>query len=79
MRNIIKSTLILIALVLSSSLKAQELLCTIEVNSQQVEGSSKSVFETLQEAMNEYVNNRKWTNTNFSNNEKIECRMFFHH
>jgi hypothetical protein len=62
---------------LSSSLKAQELLCTIEVNSQQVEGSSKSVFETLQEAMNEYVNNRKWTNTNFSNNEKIECRMFF--
>jgi hypothetical protein len=77
MRNIIKSILILIALVLSSSLKAQELLCTIEVNSQQVEGSSKSVFETLQEAMNEYVNNRKWTNTNFSNNEKIECRMFF--
>jgi hypothetical protein len=77
MRKIIKSVLLLLALLTGSSLKAQELLCTIEVNSQQVEGSSKSVFETLQEAMNEYVNNRKWTNTNFSANEKIECRMFF--
>ena len=43
----------------TNKVSAQELLCTIEVNSSQVEGTNKSVFETLQEAMNEYVNTRK--------------------
>lgn len=75
--KIFNSIVLLLAMFCANTVDAQELLCTIEVNSQQVEGSSKSVFETLQEAMNEYVNNRKWTNTNFSTNEKIECRMFF--
>lgn len=59
-----------------SRASAQELLCTIEVNSSQVEGTNKSVFETLQEAMNEYVNTRKWTNTTFAPNERIVCRIF---
>ena len=60
----------------SASLHAEELLCTVEVNSSQVEGTNTSVFETLQEAMNEYVNNRKWTNATFSPNERIVCRIF---
>lgn len=60
----------------TNKVSAQELLCTIEVNSSQVEGTNKSVFETLQEAMNEYVNTRKWTNTTFAPNERIVCRIF---
>lgn len=55
---------------------AQELNCTVEVNSSQIEGTDKSVFTTLQEAISEYFNTRKWTNTQFSANEKIECRFF---
>ena len=35
---------------------AQELRCNVEVNSQQIEGTNKSVFESLQEAMNNYMN-----------------------
>lgn len=54
----------------------QELNCTVEVNSQQVEGTNKSVFSTLQEAITEYFNTRKWTNAQFSPNEKIDCRFF---
>lgn len=57
--------------------KAQELVCTVEVNAQQIENSNKSVFETLREAITEYINTRKWTNTTFAPNERIECRMFF--
>lgn len=57
--------------------RAQELNCTVEVNSSKIEGTDKSPFEELQEAMTEYVNTRKWTNTQFAVNEKIECRLFF--
>ena len=56
---------------------AQELNCRVEVNTSQLEGTNKSVFETLQNAINEYVNTTKWTNAQFSPNEKIECTLFF--
>ncbi len=55
---------------------AQELKCNVEVNSQQVEGTNKSVFETLQEAMSTYMNETKFTNASFSPIEKLDCRMF---
>lgn len=59
------------------SLDAQELNCRVEVNASQIEGTNKSVFETLQSAINEYVNTTKWTDAKFSPNEKIEANMFF--
>lgn len=59
-----------------SVLAAQELNCTVEVNAQKIEGGSKSVFQTLQEAMNEYMNETKFSNATFANNEKIDCRLF---
>jgi hypothetical protein len=56
--------------------QAQELLCQVSVNSQQVEGSDKRRFETLQNAITEFMNNRQWTNRRFSPNEKIECTLY---
>lgn len=55
---------------------AQELNCQVEVNSQSIQGTNKSVFETLQTAISEYFNDRKWTNAQFAPNEKIDCRFF---
>lgn len=55
---------------------AQELRCNVEVNSQQIEGTNKSVFESLQEALNTYMNETKFSNATFAPNEKIECRLF---
>ena len=55
---------------------AQELNCTVEINSSKIEGTDKSPFEELQEAITEYFNTRKWTNAQFAPNEKIECRFF---
>lgn len=56
---------------------AQELNCKVTVNSDQVNGSSKSVFETLQQAISDYMNTTVFTNMQFSTNEKIECTLFF--
>lgn len=60
-----------------SALQAQELNCRVEVNAAQLEGSNKSIFETLQTAINEYVNTTRWTQAQFSPNEKIECTLLF--
>lgn len=64
------------ALMLSASAGAQELNCQVEVNAQKIEGGSKSVFNTLQEAMTEYMNETRFSNATFANNEKIDCRLY---
>ena len=59
-----------------SGTQAQEFRCEVEVNSQQVEGTNKSVFESLKEGISTYMNETKFSNAIFSPNEKIECRLF---
>lgn len=54
---------------------AQELNCTVEIDVSSL-SSNQQVFETLKEAVNEYMNNTKFTTAQFSPNEKIECRLF---
>lgn len=58
------------------SSSAQELLCTVDINTSAIEGTNKSVFETLQQSISDYLNETKWTNAIFSPNERIECRLF---
>lgn len=53
----------------------QELNCTFTINSDQVQGSNKSVFTTLQNSISEFINNRKWTELSFEQEEKIECTI----
>ena len=55
--------------------KSQEFICSISVNSPQVEGSEKKVFQTLQTELYEFVNNRKWTNYVYKTEERIECSI----
>ena len=66
-----------VCLLLSFAIKAQELNCTVEFNTDQISGTNKSVFETLQSAVSDYMNTTTFTPLQFSTNEKIECRMFF--
>jgi Domain of unknown function (DUF4835) len=57
-------------------LQAQELKATITVVSNQVGNSvNPGVFKTLQTALNNFLNNRKWTSDNFLPNEKIDCNF----
>lgn len=58
-------------------LYAQELNCNVEINSDQVQGSNKEVFTTLQQYIADYMNTTKWTDAQFYANEKIECKLFF--
>lgn len=57
------------------SADAQELNCTVTINSDQIEGSNKQVYETLKQGIEEYMNQNRWTNMTFAETEKIECSM----
>ncbi len=50
---------------------AQELQVKISINSQQVEGTDKSVFENLQQTLEQWMNDRQWTELQFQKNERI--------
>lgn len=69
--------LLTIVLVFGSCyVSAQELNCTVTVNSQQVQQSDRRIYETLQKAIYEFVNSTKWTNDQYQLAERIECSMF---
>ena len=54
---------------------AQELKCNLQINSDKIQGSNKSVFTTLQKAANEFLNDRRWTELTYEDNERIECTI----
>jgi hypothetical protein len=62
-------------IVLVGMVQAQELNCNVQINSDQIQGTNKSVFNTLQKSMSEFVNNRQWTEMTYANTERIECTM----
>lgn len=73
MRKLLLSILVLF---LSNLLSiGQELNCNIQINSDQIQGTNKAVFNTLQKSMSEFVNNRRWTELTYTNDERIECSM----
>lgn len=58
------------------ALSAQELNCSVKVNAQQVQGTDRRVFKTLENAIYEFMNNTRWTNDVFKTEERIECSLF---
>ena len=57
-----------------NTISAQELRARINVVSNRVGGNvDKKTFQTLQTALNNFINNRKWTSDNFSPEEKVDC------
>lgn len=60
---------------LASSAAAQELLCDVDVNYSQVQGTNTSMFDNLKLAVSDYMNNTKFTSMQYAANEKIQCKM----
>src|SRR5665647_562247 len=69
--------LLLLILLAVNFAGAQELNARVTVNSSRIGTTvNKNVFQTLQTALNTFLNNRKWTKDVFSVNEKIDCNFF---
>ncbi|MDT8401185.1 MAG: DUF4835 family protein [Bacteroidales bacterium] len=54
---------------------AQELNCTVQISSQRIQGSNRQVFQTMQRAIYEFMNNTVWTNHVYSYSERIDCNI----
>ena len=69
-----KYLLFLVISLYSLKSSAQELRGRVSVISSRVGNNvDKKVFQTLQTALNDFVNSRKWSNDNFTTQEKIDC------
>ena len=54
-----------------ASAEAQELQAKVTINRQQVQGTDASVFENLQQTLEQFMNERQWTALQFQENERI--------
>ena len=72
----IKIVVLLSGMFLFSSLNAQELNCSITVNSDQVGQTNQQIFRTLERSLNDFVNKNKWTNRVYRESERVNARMF---
>ncbi len=71
-----KLIFLLCLMCVATVMQAQELKANITIVSSRVGNTvNPSVFRTLQTALNNFINNRKWTSDNFQPNERIECNF----
>ena len=54
---------------------AQELQARITINHSKIQGTDASVFENLQQTLEQFVNERQWTDLQFQKNERITCNF----
>jgi len=73
MHRIIK---ILFLLLFCCSAHTQELNCTITVGHDRINVTNTQIFKTLEKSLNDFMNNTRWSNQKFNQNEKINCDMF---
>ncbi|MDR1679326.1 MAG: DUF4835 family protein [Prevotellaceae bacterium] len=72
-----KTTLILAFFCISLFAVGQELNCSVTVNAEKLTtATNKQIFNTLQKAIGEFVNNRRWTDLQYEAAERIECSFF---
>lgn len=66
---------VLVLFVLGLASHAQELNCSVQINSAQVAISDKTLFDAMQRSVYEFMNSRRWTNDKFQVSERIDCSI----
>ena len=61
----------IITFLLSLPMQAQELNCTVRVNHSQIQGTNNGVFETLEKTIADFMNNRAWTDLQYSKEVRV--------
>lgn len=52
---------------------SQELSCAVSINANQVQTSDRGIFKDMDNAIEQFMNGRKWSNDEFKSHEKIKC------
>ena len=71
-----KRLLVLFLLTLTSAgLFAQDFQCQVSINSSKISGSNRERYNSLQQELYKFINDRKWCQYTFKTNERIECGL----
>lgn len=57
------------------AIEAQELDAKIRINHNQVQGTDASVFENLEQELQQFMDEKQWTSLQFRKNERISCNF----
>lgn len=68
--------LLFLLMVMTQAAAAQELMCKVTINADQIQTSDRSVFKDMERQFAAFLNSRKWTNDVFKPYEKINCSIF---
>ncbi|MBK0369009.1 type IX secretion system protein PorD [Flavobacterium agrisoli] len=71
-----KKYFVLVAFFIFGLLQAQQLNCTVTINTQMLASTNQQVYKTLQNAISDFVNNTDWAGSALKQNEKINCSMY---
>ncbi len=79
MKSLLKIALMGMLALLSQTTYAQELSCTVSINTDQIQVNEQrgatQIYNEIQSVIQEFMNNRRWTNDNFLPEEKIKCSL----
>lgn len=70
-----KKIVSLILLLFVGIVQAQQLNCTVQINSSKVTNANQQIFKNLKTSVTDFVNKTDWTGDEYKQNEKIECSM----
>ena len=70
-----KALLIIILMLAVLGINAQELQVKVNINHSQIQGTDASVFENLQQTIEQFLNERSWTDLQFQKNECIQASL----
>jgi hypothetical protein len=71
----------MLVMMLFCPLWGQEFRCAVSVNPQKLltttqayeSGGDKKIFDNMKQAIEDFINGRRWTNLEFQQQEKIDC------
>ncbi|MDW3194487.1 MAG: DUF4835 family protein [Cytophagales bacterium] len=66
---------LLILLIVPLIVSAQELNCRVVVNADQVQTTERSIFQEMEVVFAEFMNNRRWTEDQYEQEERINCNL----
>lgn len=64
---------LLLFLALGNVVQAQELNARVMINREQVSNTKSGVFDALEKQITQFLNERKWTDLQFRESERIQC------
>ena len=76
-KKLAKLFIMFLLFIMPSGLKAQELDAQVSFNISKIQGTERSIFTSLQNAVQELLRNQSWTDYHFTENERIQCVFTF--